>query len=121
MHGQSSRVLIIFLNLKSMKHSFTSLENLKNVSSFSIDATKDDGGLGRFVNDAVGKLENCVMKSERVAGTDRLCLFVKKDMKMDEELRYDYGLKDLPWRKVCFSKIIRPSIETRISHFSFTG
>ncbi|KAJ8037512.1 N-lysine methyltransferase KMT5A [Holothuria leucospilota] len=70
-----------------------------------IDATVDNGRLGRFVNDAVGSKENCVMKPLKIGGTTRLCLFAKWDIDAGEELRYDYGIDDLPWRKVCYSCI----------------
>lgn len=29
-----------------------------------------------------------------------LALFALRDIKIGEELRYDYGVKDLPWRKL---------------------
>jgi len=31
-------------------------------------------------------------------------LFAKKDIKDNEEIRYDYGVKDLPWRVKGISK-----------------
>ncbi|XP_078315644.1 histone-lysine N-methyltransferase Set8-like isoform X2 [Crassostrea virginica] len=68
-----------------------------------IDATTNDGRLGRLVNDA--KLEspqnNCKMKIVLLDNYPRLCLFATKHIKCGEELRYDYGENDgdLPWRK----------------------
>ncbi|XP_068758091.1 uncharacterized protein [Montipora capricornis] len=38
------------------------------------------------------------MKKVIVSGKVCLCLFATKDIAPNEELRYDYGLKDLPWR-----------------------
>jgi len=29
-----------------------------------------------------------------------LALYALRDIKIGEELRYDYGVKDLPWRKL---------------------
>lgn len=66
----------------------------------SIDATIDNSQLGRLVNDDVGLGENCIMKTVKVANTQRLCLFAKRDIIAGEELRFDYGVDDLPWRQV---------------------
>ncbi|PIK49504.1 hypothetical protein BSL78_13609 [Apostichopus japonicus] len=52
-----------------------------------------------MVNDAEPKKANCVMRPIFVDGTIRLCLFSNKLLNENEELRYDYGLRDLPWRK----------------------
>jgi SET domain-containing protein len=62
--------------------------------------------MGGMVNDApVGSsMNNCKMKlifTERPAqgpGLPRLCLFSTRDIKSGEELRYDYGVDNLPWR-----------------------
>lgn len=32
----------------------------------------------------------------------RVCLFAAKDIDPDEEIRYDYGDENAPWRKVLF-------------------
>lgn len=45
------------------------------------------------------------MKPLKIGGTTRLCLFAKRDIDAEEELRYDYGIDDLPWRKVRYSCI----------------
>ena len=64
---------------------------------FSIDATKPSDRLGRLVNDSgVG---NCKMRKVIVDKVPHLCLFATQDIHINEELRYDYGLNDLPWRK----------------------
>jgi len=66
----------------------------------SIDATTDNSQLGRLVNDDVGKGENCIMKTVKVANTKRLCLFAKRHIIAGEELRFDYGVDNLSWRQV---------------------
>lgn len=65
-----------------------------------IDATEDTGRLGRLVNDGQGEQENCIMRTVKVGGpSPRLCLFARRDIGEGEELRYDYGVDDLPWRQ----------------------
>ena len=64
---------------------------------FSVDATNDTGGsLGRLVNDS--PTGNSYMRRILVNQQPHLCLFASKDINIGEELRYDYGVKDLPWR-----------------------
>ena len=63
---------------------------------FSVDATSDDGRLGRLVNDSPSG--NCTMRRVLINKEPRLCLFASKNINVGEELRYDYGVKDLPWR-----------------------
>ena len=55
-----------------------------------------------MVNDAEkgSTLQNCVMKIIEIDGTPHLCLFASRDIGLDEELRFDYGVPNLPWRKV---------------------
>jgi SET domain-containing protein len=73
---------------------------------FSIDATASESDtqfnerLGRFVNDAPKKHANCIAKPVFLAGKPRILLFAVTDIKKGTELRYDYGGKHLPWRKV---------------------
>lgn len=57
-------------------------------------------GLGRLVNDAPSRSANCVMK-KRIIGdkTPYLALYALRDLTVGEELRYDYGVSGLPWRK----------------------
>ncbi|XP_064635773.1 uncharacterized protein LOC135492955 [Lineus longissimus] len=70
-----------------------------NTSTLSVDATKDTGTLGRLANDAWNGADNCLMKKVLAAdGSPALCLFAKRDINIGEELRYDYGVDDLPWR-----------------------
>ncbi|XP_033096047.1 uncharacterized protein LOC117100453, partial [Anneissia japonica] len=74
-----------------------------------VDATFAESRLGRFVNDEVSKKANSVMKKIDVDGKQHLCLFAKCDICAGTELRYDYGVPNLPWRKmteVVSSKII---------------
>ena len=69
---------------------------------FSIDATHDIFHQGRMVNDApTGDiLQNCVMKIVEVCDKPHLCAFATRNIAEGEELRYDYGVPNLPWRKV---------------------
>ena len=39
------------------------------------------------------------MKKVMVHSLPHLCLFAVKEIFSGTELRYDYGVKDLPWRK----------------------
>ncbi|XP_067040063.1 N-lysine methyltransferase KMT5A-A-like isoform X1 [Acropora muricata] len=68
-----------------------------NEASYCIDATFSHG-LGRLVNDLPAKKANCKMKKMVVSGKVCLCIFATRDIAPNTELRYDYGLKDLPWR-----------------------
>ena len=65
---------------------------------FSVDATYSTG-LGRLVNDEEAAKANCkaVVFDKCVDGL-KLCLFATKDIDADSELRYDYGVSNLPWR-----------------------
>lgn len=62
----------------------------------SIDASREDGFLGRLVND--DPKPNAKMKKIDVDGVPRLCLFAIMDIKEGQEITYDYGGDDLPWR-----------------------
>ncbi|XP_078339764.1 N-lysine methyltransferase KMT5A-A-like [Crassostrea virginica] len=64
-----------------------------------IDATHTLDRLCRFVNDE--KNGNAVMKLKVFNHFPRLCLFAAKDIEAGEEIRYDYGNEDAPWRKKC--------------------
>ncbi|XP_037398673.1 uncharacterized protein LOC108425310 [Pygocentrus nattereri] len=63
-----------------------------------IDAAKEDGSFGRLVNDD-HKHPNCRMKMIEVDGRPHLCLFAIEDIKEGDEITYDYGGGDWPWRK----------------------
>ena len=66
--------------------------------NFSIDATFSHG-LGRLVNDIQPAMANCQMRKILTGGEVYLCLFAIKNIPATTELRYDYGVSDLPWRK----------------------
>lgn len=69
---------------------------------YSIDATFANG-FGKMVNDATGILANCAMKIVYVNKEPWPCLFACRDIAEGEELRYDYGVSNLPWRKKVFN------------------
>ena len=50
------------------------------------------------MNDAEEKMANCKIKKIQ-HGRPHLAIYAKKDINCGDELRYDYGVKDLPWRK----------------------
>ncbi|XP_060797971.1 histone-lysine N-methyltransferase set-1-like [Neoarius graeffei] len=63
-----------------------------------IDAAMEDGSLGRLVNnDHVHP--NCRMKRVLVGGKPHLCLFAARDIHRGEEITYDYGDSNWPWRE----------------------
>lgn len=43
--------------------------------------------------------ENVCVKIVIVDRLPHLCIFALKDIQSGDELRYDYGIADLPWRK----------------------
>ena len=53
-----------------------------------LDATDDDGSLGRLVNDD-NKSPNCTVKLCEVAGQPRLCMFAITNINIGDELRYN--------------------------------
>jgi len=74
---------------------------------WSIDATEDDGSLGRLVNDE-HRRPNCVMKLLEVDGSPHLCLFAVTDLLPGTELRYNYGDGHYIWRsKVSWHSLLR--------------
>lgn len=66
---------------------------------FSIDATVDNNRAGRWVNDSPSPNCNAAMKIVVVDSIPHLCLFAIKDIAPGEELTFDYGVPDLPWRQ----------------------
>lgn len=56
-----------------------------------------DERLARLVNDSAKP--NCIIKKLVFNSIPCLCLFALGDMQAGVELRYDYGVKDLPWRQ----------------------
>ena len=74
-------------------------------SFLSIDASREDGSLGRLVNDE-HRRPNCKMKRIDVNGNPHLCLFALDDIQEGEEITYDYGSEDCPWRtQVCYNTV----------------
>nr|XP_055031632.1 uncharacterized protein LOC129420647 [Misgurnus anguillicaudatus] len=70
-----------------------------NGAHYCIDASKEDGSLGRLVNDD-HKNPNCKVKTVVVEGKPHLCLFSLRDICPDEEITYNYGDSSWPWRSV---------------------
>ncbi|XP_034549759.1 N-lysine methyltransferase KMT5A-A-like [Notolabrus celidotus] len=62
-----------------------------------IDAAREDGSLGRLVSDDHVN-PNSTMETIRVDGKPHLCLFALKDISPGEEITYNYGDSDWPWR-----------------------
>jgi len=48
--------------------------------------------------------QHCFVKIVEVNQTPHLCVFADRDIAIGEELRYDYGVPILPWRKVYSKK-----------------
>uniref|UniRef100_A0A8C6SJR4 SET domain-containing protein n=1 Tax=Neogobius melanostomus TaxID=47308 RepID=A0A8C6SJR4_9GOBI len=69
----------------------------KETSEMSVDAAKEDNTYGRLVNDDY-EHPNSTMKCLNVDGKPHLCLFATKDISPGEEITYDYGPNDWPWR-----------------------
>lgn len=70
----------------------------------SVDAAKEDGSLGRLVNDDEVN-PNSKMKVTRVDGRPHFCLFALKDKGPREEITYDYGDSDWPLRNKVFRSL----------------
>ncbi|XP_033730273.1 N-lysine methyltransferase KMT5A-like, partial [Pecten maximus] len=77
--------------------SFIFFLNWKN-KRYCVDATFSKR-ICRYVNDGIGECQNCIMKQELYGDRPHLCLYANKDIAVGDELRYDYGVSDLPWRK----------------------
>ena len=56
--------------------------------------------MGVMVNDICKQCANCSIKNISLREEVHLCIFAKKKIEPGEELRYDYGVQGLPWRKV---------------------
>ncbi|KAL6459436.1 hypothetical protein MHYP_G00329080 [Metynnis hypsauchen] len=81
-----------------------------------IDAARDDGSLGRLVNDDHIN-PNCKMKRLIVEGRPHLCLFALRDVTPGEEITYDYGDADCPWR----SEVTESGMEADNNHLESEG
>ncbi|XP_067468322.1 uncharacterized protein [Thunnus thynnus] len=68
-----------------------------NGTNWRIDASKEDGTLGRLVNeDHISP--NCEMKKIVCEGKPHVCLFAVKKISAGEEITYNYGDSSHPWR-----------------------
>jgi len=56
--------------------------------------------MGKMINDAMIPDSNCAIKVVEFENNPHLCIFASNDILMGDELRYDYGVADLPWRKI---------------------
>jgi len=75
--------------------------------SFSIDATEEPQSgpiLGHLVNHG-RKVKNCAMKVQEQDSIPLLCLYALRDISKNEEILYDYGIKELPWEVGFFLNI----------------
>ncbi|XP_013889439.1 N-lysine methyltransferase SETD8-A [Austrofundulus limnaeus] len=70
-----------------------------NDKQWCIDASLEDGSFGRLVNDEHIN-PNCKMKKITVNAKPHLCLFALRDINPGEEITYNYGGTDWPWRQV---------------------
>lgn len=68
-----------------------------------IDSTYSNDDLGSLINDAESKFfKLCLQNKKNFDHSShlRLCIFAKLDIIPVEELRYEYGVNDFPWRPV---------------------
>ncbi|XP_034560363.1 uncharacterized protein LOC117827743 isoform X3 [Notolabrus celidotus] len=68
-----------------------------NGAHWCIDASSEDGTLGRLVNDD-HITPNCEMKKIVCEGKPHLCLFAVKKISPGEEITFSYGDLSYPWR-----------------------
>ncbi|XP_032391770.1 uncharacterized protein LOC116701860 isoform X1 [Etheostoma spectabile] len=66
-------------------------------AQWCVDASKEDGTLGRLVNDDHVS-PNCEMKTVVCEGKPHLCLFAVTEISPGEEITYNYGDSCYPWR-----------------------
>ncbi|KAK0144115.1 N-lysine methyltransferase KMT5A-A [Merluccius polli] len=72
--------------------------SFEECQSKNIDASREDGSLGRLANDD-HKSPNCVMKKVLVNDRVHLCLFAVRNIEPGTEIVYNYGDSKWPWRK----------------------
>jgi SET domain-containing protein len=74
---------------------------------YSLDATNSLQH-GRYANDAApgDAQQNAIMKCVSNKGRPHLALFAMRTIAAEEEIRYDYGVPNLPWRKKVIFKIV---------------
>ena len=73
-----------------------------------------------MANDGLAAERNAKPKVIKVDGKPRICLFALRRIQRNEEIRYDYGDKDLPWRKVSFLTLSSEISLFFSSHFQET-
>ncbi|MGL5103398.1 MAG: SET domain-containing protein-lysine N-methyltransferase [Plesiomonas sp.] len=76
--------------------------------SHSIDASNEDGSLGRLVNDDHIN-PNCKVKTVVFEEKPHLCLFSVRDIFPDEEITYNYGDSSWPWRSMVSLQVLSSS------------
>lgn len=85
-----------------MRDHNTSLIFCTITSYFSVDATKDNGRMGRLLNHSKTQA-NVFTKLLEVKDQPYLCLMAARDIRPGEELQYDYGerskaaIESHPW------------------------
>ena len=72
---------------------------------FSINATYVEC-LAKYVNNSPVKYANCTMKKCDIDGQLRIYLIAKNNIVNKEELQYDSGDKDLPWRNKVSTSVL---------------
>ncbi|KAG7472086.1 hypothetical protein MATL_G00104710 [Megalops atlanticus] len=85
-------------------------------TTWCIDASREDESFGRLINDD-HRHPNCRVKKIDVNGKPHLCLFALIDIKEGEEITYDYGGEDCPWRTQMTS-IAKNTMAVKDSHSS---
>ncbi|XP_048857640.1 uncharacterized protein LOC125725069 isoform X4 [Brienomyrus brachyistius] len=83
------------MDIVRLKVFFSMISNGKGRTG---DASQEDKSLGRLVNDE-HRNPNCRMKVVDVEGSPHLCLFAVRDILSGEEINYNYGDSDWPWRR----------------------
>ncbi|CAL8289913.1 unnamed protein product [Arctogadus glacialis] len=76
-----------------------------NNGSWCLDASCEDGSLGRLVNDA-NRSPNCKMRKMTVQCKPDLCLFAMENIQAESEITYNYGESLWPWRALTPSGMI---------------
>lgn len=67
---------------------------------YSFDAYNAKDCNAKFANDAKGPKENAYVKKIVDDRIPRLFIMAKRNIKKDEEIRYDYGQPNAEWRMV---------------------
>lgn len=60
---------------------------------------------GRYINDGIGSEQNSTMKMVQLHNRPYLAVFASRKILKGEEIRYDYGVPDLPWRTKTTNKV----------------